>query len=117
MHLQCRDILLSCSFYFLHDLPPRLTTSVAVHPITEITQNSSCEKVRPNLKDELCIPQRFCKSFIGTERSYTLLFTLIHFLLDNYVDGIEFLSLTRDDLFKIFEAAGIVKVLRHLDQL
>ena len=42
----------------------------------------------------------------------------IVFLLDNYVDGVEFLSLTRDDLFKICEAAGIVKkVLRHFDQL
>ena len=41
----------------------------------------------------------------------------IVFLLDNYVDGVEFLSLTRDDLFKICKAAGIVKVLRHLDQL
>uniref|UniRef100_A0A1X7VGV8 Uncharacterized protein n=1 Tax=Amphimedon queenslandica TaxID=400682 RepID=A0A1X7VGV8_AMPQE len=35
----------------------------------------------------------------------------------NYVDEMEFLSLTRDDSFKICEAAGIVKVLRHLDQL
>lgn len=83
----------------------------------EITQNSSCEEVAEYLKEELGIPQRFCQLFIG-RRSYTLLFMLIPFLLDNYVDGIEFLSLTRDDLFKICEAAGIVKkVLRHLDQL
>uniref|UniRef100_A0A1X7TLA5 SAM domain-containing protein n=1 Tax=Amphimedon queenslandica TaxID=400682 RepID=A0A1X7TLA5_AMPQE len=67
----------------------------------EITQDSSCEEVAEYLKEELGIPQRFCQLFI-----------------DNYVDGMEFLSLTRDDLFKICEAAGIVKkVLRHLDQL
>ena len=40
------------------------------------------------------------------------------FALDEYVDGMEFLSLTREDLFRIVSATGIVKkILRHLDEL
>ena len=38
-------------------------------------------------------------------------------MTDNFIDGTEFLSLTRDDLTQFIEAMGIVKkILRHIDQ-
>lgn len=47
-----------------------------------------------------------------------MLLYLYMYPLDNYIDGTEFLNLTRDDLVGFIDATGIVKkVLRHLDDI
>uniref|UniRef100_A0A1X7TFR4 SAM domain-containing protein n=1 Tax=Amphimedon queenslandica TaxID=400682 RepID=A0A1X7TFR4_AMPQE len=62
---------------------------------------NSSEDLAEYLKNKLNLPERFCQAFI-----------------DNYIDGSEFLLLTREDISQFIEPVGIVKkIIRHIEEL
>ena len=77
---------------------------------------NSPEGLAEYLKSELRIPDRFCQAFIGTVT--VVMLQLCQFLsLDNYIDGKEFRLLTREDISRFIEPVGIVKIVRHIEEL
>ena len=76
----------------------------------KVKPRTSCRLLKKRARDTRSILPSIYRSVVS----------VVHILLyiDNFIDGTEFFSLTRDDIVQFIDATGIIKkILRHIDSM
>ena len=81
----------------------------------QLQKTATPQEVADYVRSVIGLPDRFCQAFVGKFAYHN--YICVH-NIDNYIDGEEFMSLSRDDINQFIKPTGLVKkIVRHLENL